>query len=91
MAELLASFGLSRGELTNQAGTSASRLCTHLSGKVSPSAPLVVRTRCLAGFQLDHLREPAHVGGEMVQGAGCPLDVSPQVVGMGMNLVGEGH
>ena len=44
----LESSGLSRQEFAERLGTSASRLSTYLSGKVTPSATLLVRIRGLA-------------------------------------------
>ena len=41
--------GLSRTEFASQIGTSASRLSTYASGKVIPSATLMLRIRQLAG------------------------------------------
>ena len=43
--DLVARSGLSRSELAAKIGTSASRLSTYLSGKVTPSAALLVRMR----------------------------------------------
>lgn len=44
----LARTGLTRAELASRLGTSPSRLSTYLSGKVTPSATLLVRLRSLA-------------------------------------------
>jgi DNA-binding transcriptional regulator YiaG len=41
--------GLSRAEFASQIGTSASRLSTYASGKVTPSATLMLRIRRTAG------------------------------------------
>jgi DNA-binding transcriptional regulator YiaG len=41
--------GLSRAEFASRIGTSASRLSTYASGKVTPSATLMLRIRRLAG------------------------------------------
>jgi DNA-binding transcriptional regulator YiaG len=46
--------GLTRGEFASRIGTSASRLSTYLSGKVVPSATLMVRIRRVADRQ--HVR-----------------------------------
>jgi len=43
--DLLAASGYTREEFASRIGTSASRLCTYLNGKVTPSAALVVRMR----------------------------------------------
>lgn len=43
MSELLARSGLSRAEFASRLGTSASRLSTYISGKVTPSAALMAR------------------------------------------------
>ncbi|MGH3941209.1 MAG: helix-turn-helix domain-containing protein [Pseudonocardiaceae bacterium] len=45
---LLAASGLARAEFAAAIGTSASRLSTYLSGKVTPSAALLVRMRRIA-------------------------------------------
>jgi hypothetical protein len=49
IAGALARTGFTRAELASRLGTSASRLSTYLSGKVMPSATLLVRLRQLAG------------------------------------------
>ena len=46
---LLDHSGLTQGEFASRMGTSRSRLSTYLSGKVVPSAALVVRARRVAG------------------------------------------
>lgn len=46
--EVMTRSGLSRAEFAAQIGTSASRLSTYASGKVVPSATLMVRIRRLA-------------------------------------------
>jgi len=43
--ELIRKSGLSRGEFAAVIGTSASRLSTYATGKVTPSAALLVRMR----------------------------------------------
>jgi DNA-binding transcriptional regulator YiaG len=48
IARLLADSGLSRSEFASRVGTSASRLSTYLSGKVTPSAAMLVRMRRVA-------------------------------------------
>jgi len=45
--DLVARSGLSRAEFAERIGTSASRLSTYLSGKVTPSASLLVRMQHL--------------------------------------------
>lgn len=47
IAGALARTGLTRAELASRLGTSPSRLSTYLSGKVTPSATLLVRLRRL--------------------------------------------
>lgn len=42
------SSGLSRAEFASRIGTSASRLSTYISGKVTPSATLMLRIRSVA-------------------------------------------
>lgn len=51
VARLLATSGLSRRTFAERIGTSASRLSTYLSGKVTPSASLLVRMRRVAAGQ----------------------------------------
>lgn len=48
VAELIASSGLTVGEMAARAGTSRSRLSTYRSGKVMPSAAMMVRLRRVA-------------------------------------------
>jgi ribosome-binding protein aMBF1 (putative translation factor) len=43
--------GLTRAEFASRIGTSASRLSTYASGKVTPSATLMLRIRHLASRQ----------------------------------------
>ncbi|MGH3781990.1 MAG: helix-turn-helix domain-containing protein [Pseudonocardiaceae bacterium] len=45
---LVTSSGLTAAQFAEQLGTSASRLSTYSSGKVSPSAALMVRMRRVA-------------------------------------------
>lgn len=47
--QFLATSGLSRQAFASRIGTSTSRLSTYLSGKVTPSAALIVRMRRVAG------------------------------------------
>jgi DNA-binding transcriptional regulator YiaG len=47
--QAIARSGLSRAEFASRIGTSASRLSTYASGKVTPSATLMLRIRRLAG------------------------------------------
>ena len=46
VTRLIAASGLSRAEFASRIGTSPSRLSTYASGKVVPSATLLVRMRC---------------------------------------------
>lgn len=46
---LIEASGLSRAEFASRIGTSPSRLSTYTSGKVTPSAALIVRMRRTAG------------------------------------------
>ncbi len=48
IAELARASGLTRAEFASRIGTSASRLSTYASGKVTPSAALLVRMRGVA-------------------------------------------
>lgn len=48
VAHLVAESGLSRAEFARSIGTSASRLSTYASGRVTPSAALMVRMRTVA-------------------------------------------
>jgi DNA-binding transcriptional regulator YiaG len=45
---LVRESGLSRTEFASRIGTSTSRLSTYVTGRVTPSAALVVRMRCVA-------------------------------------------
>lgn len=47
--EAISSSGMSRAEFAARIGTSASRLSTYASGRVTPSAALMVRIRRVAG------------------------------------------
>lgn len=58
---LVPESGLSRAEFASRIGTSASRLSTYATGKVTPSAALLVRMRRVAGR--------ADAGGRSVVGA----------------------
>ena len=49
ISTLLATSGLSRQAFAGRIGTSTSRLSTYLSGKVTPSAALMIRMRRVAG------------------------------------------
>jgi DNA-binding transcriptional regulator YiaG len=51
LRQLFARSGLGRREFASRLGTSEPRLSTYLSGKVVPSAALMVRARRLAGKQ----------------------------------------
>lgn len=48
LKELLTTSGLTAREFADRLGTSASRMSTYLSGKVTPSASLMVRARRVA-------------------------------------------
>lgn len=48
IGQLIQESGLSRTEFASRIGTSASRLSTYVSGKVTPSAALLLRMRRLA-------------------------------------------
>ncbi|MGH3784498.1 MAG: helix-turn-helix domain-containing protein [Pseudonocardiaceae bacterium] len=48
ITRLLAASGMARAEFASAIGTSVSRLSTYLSGKVTPSAALLVRMRAVA-------------------------------------------
>jgi transcriptional regulator with XRE-family HTH domain len=50
---LVRTSGLSRAEFASLVGTSASRLSTYVTGKVTPSAALVVRMRRAAAPNRD--------------------------------------
>lgn len=50
---LVEESGLSRREFASRIGTSPSRLSTYATGKVAPSAPLLVRMRSVAGALRD--------------------------------------
>ncbi|WP_431306159.1 helix-turn-helix domain-containing protein [Mycobacterium hubeiense] len=49
LQELVDSSGLTAAEFARRLGTSASRMSTYLSGKVVPSAALLVRAEAVAG------------------------------------------
>lgn len=51
----LAASGLTRSEFAMELGTSQSRLSTYLSGKVVPSAALLVRARNVVGSHSDRV------------------------------------
>lgn len=50
LAELLQCSGMMRAQFADRLGTSQSRLSTYLSGKVTPSASMMVRARGIAGI-----------------------------------------
>ncbi len=56
---LVESSGLSRAEFASRIGTSASRLSTYVTGKVTPSATLMVRMRGLEAEAAGEL-DPKH-------------------------------
>ena len=45
VAKLVENSGLSRAEFATRVGTSTSRLSTYITGKVTPSAALLLRMR----------------------------------------------
>lgn len=49
IADLVERSGLSRNEFASRIGTSASRLSTYATGRVTPSAALLIRMRRVAG------------------------------------------
>lgn len=49
IAELVRASGLSRAEFASRVGTSTSRLSTYVTGRVTPSAAMLVRMRQLSG------------------------------------------
>lgn len=53
MRDAVASTGLTDAEFARRVGTSASRLSTYLSGKVTPSSAMLVRIQRLAGRSED--------------------------------------
>ena len=52
VTRLIDESGLTRAEFASRIGTSASRLSTYATGKVTPSAALIVRMRSVAGGPL---------------------------------------
>lgn len=50
---LIEASGLTRAEFASRIGTSAPRLSTYATGKVNPSAALLVRMRSIAGARSD--------------------------------------
>lgn len=57
LARHLEATGLTRAEFARRLGTSASRLSTYLSGKVVPSATVLVRAERLAGREAAQRRQ----------------------------------
>ena len=57
--ELLSRSGLSRQEFAERIGTSRTRLSTYMSGRVIPSAALMVRMRRVAGLASGPVAEDA--------------------------------
>lgn len=55
LAALVAESGVTAAEFAARLGTSASRLSTYLSGKVMPSAALLVRAEGIRAFANSHL------------------------------------
>ena len=51
VVRLIDESGLSRAEFASRIGTSASRLSTYATGKVTPSAALVIRMRSVLGAE----------------------------------------
>jgi transcriptional regulator with XRE-family HTH domain len=65
VAELVESSGLSRAEFAAAVGTSTSRLSTYITGKVTPSAALMLRmSRLGAGLALLAMPPPPGDGPE---------------------------
>ena len=58
VAALVRASGLSRAEFASRIGTSASRLSTYATGKVTPSAALLVRMRRVIGREGPQLHRP---------------------------------
>jgi len=56
VARLVDESGLTRSEFASRIGTSTSRLSTYATGKVTPSAALLVRMRSVAANELEHRR-----------------------------------
>lgn len=54
----IARSGLSRSEFASRIGTSTSRLSTYVTGRVTPSAALMVRIRHLAGRVVPSVAAP---------------------------------
>jgi DNA-binding transcriptional regulator YiaG len=52
--------GLSQAEFASRIGTSASRLSTYASGKVTPSATLMLRIRRVAEWRSRHEQQHTH-------------------------------
>jgi DNA-binding transcriptional regulator YiaG len=52
--------GLSRREFASRIGTSASRLSTYATGRVIPSATLLVRMQAVAGTEAEEDLQPLH-------------------------------
>lgn len=65
--ELVRRSGLAQGELAARAGTSASRMSTYCSGRVTPSLSLYVRMRRVAELG------PRNPGSPHRGGSGAPL------------------
>jgi transcriptional regulator with XRE-family HTH domain len=58
VAELVRASGLSRAEFASRIGTSASRLSTYATGKVTPSAALMIRMRRTSTPSADAVPDP---------------------------------
>lgn len=76
--------GLSRAEFASRVGTSASRLSTYVSGRVTPSAALLLRMRRVADARhLAWLRD--EIGDRFL--AGVVLHTGPRVYTLGERIV----
>ena len=61
---LVEASGLTRAEFASRIGTSTSRLSTYATGKVTPSAALMVRMRLVATTKYDHASPPSEIESE---------------------------
>ena len=72
---LVRASGLSRAEFASRIGTSASRLSTYVTGKVTPSAALLVRMRRAIGHEFPQAgrhTEREHTGQELLSTLAMP-------------------
>jgi hypothetical protein len=72
VTRLLAVSGMARAEFASAIGTSASRLSTYLSGKVTPSAALLVRMRRVAASASGKPPRSRDAGGRAVSRTSAP-------------------